>query len=227
MPDSDSEKLNEQLNDPHMLQEYKAPYDTYRVSIIPRILGWILVGAGTIFYGRKPTYLKFRAIEVIARVPYFSWASAMYTLLTLFYTDEERAMRYSRMSMYARYAQDNETMHVVVVSKLAREEHPAGFIRHTLIPVLFASVYFWASYILYFIHKRWAFELNYVFENHAFAQYDEFIKINEERLMYKAVGSEFLTWYGRTPRNQYEFFRSVRNDEIIHRNTSIRHITGR
>jgi len=41
----------------------------------------------------------------------------------------------------------------------------------------------------------------------------------------KSIESEFLTWYGRHPRSQYEFFRSVRNDEIVHRNKSIHEIS--
>jgi hypothetical protein len=38
------------------------------------------------------------------------------------------------------------------------------------------------------------------------------------------IESEFLSWYGRHPRSEYEFFRSVRNDELVHRNRSIHEI---
>jgi hypothetical protein len=113
-------------------------------------------------------------------------------------------------------------MHVVVISTLARGER-AGVIRFTLIPLLFAFFYFWASYVLYLICPRYSYELNYLFENHAFEQYDAFITTHPE-LNSKPVTSAFLTWYGRHPRSEYEFFRSVRNDELIHRNTSIHEI---
>jgi hypothetical protein len=118
-------------------------------------------------------------------------------------------------------AAENETMHVVVISELARSEQKAGFIRYTALPMLLAFVYFWFSYLLYLIRPRWSLELNYIFEDHAFQQYAQFLDSNVEALRAKPIKSAFLEWYGRHPANQYEFFRSVRNDEIIHRNRSV------
>jgi len=218
------EALVASLNDEELLQEYKAPLDDYRLGFLPQFLGTLLVWCGNLVYG-KPSYLKFRAVEVIARVPYHSWASATFTLLSIFYSDEKRALRLSTIAKFAQFAADNETMHVVVISELARKEQPAGLIRHTLIPLLFAFGYFWLSYLIYLINPRWSLETNYLFEQHAFDQYSLFLKDNEEMLKSKPIESEFLAWYGRHPRNQYEFFRSVRNDEIIHRNRSIHEIS--
>ena len=221
---AEMEALNVVLCDPERRRAYQEPYDSYSVSFLPNVLGFCLVWCGNLVYGRKPSYLKFRAVEVIARVPYQSWVSAAYTLLTLFYSSEERALRYSHLSEFARLAQDNETMHVIVISKLAREESRAGVIRYTLIPMLFAFVYFWISYVLYFINKRYSMELNYCFENHAYEQYIAFLALNESDLKAKPIVSDFLSWYGRSPISQYEFFESVRNDELIHRNVSIHKI---
>ncbi|MHB0865573.1 MAG: alternative oxidase [Minisyncoccota bacterium] len=217
------EKLIESLNDEATLQAYKEPLDGYRPGLLPRLLGGVLVWCGNLVYG-EPSYLKFRAVEVIARVPYHSWSSAAFTLLTLFYADETRALKLSTISRFARFASDNETMHVVVISALARKEQPAGVIRHTLIPMFFAFFYFWMSYLIYLINPRWSFETNYIFEQHAFDQYSLFLKDNEAMLKSKPIESEFLAWYGRHPRSQYEFFQSVRNDEIVHRNQSIHEI---
>src|SRR3989344_1160982 len=114
------EVLIESLNDEEARRAYAAPFDYYRVGLVPRLLGGLLVGTGNLFYGRAPSYQKFRAIEVIARVPYHSWSSAAFTLLTLYYADEMRALRLSKMARYATFAADNETMHVVVISNLAR-----------------------------------------------------------------------------------------------------------
>lgn len=215
------ETLNRSLNDPQALENYKKALDNYKISLAPLLLGKWLVLCGNIVYGKNPSYLKFRAVEVIARVPYHSWSSSAFTLLTFFYTDEEKAMHLSNVANYARLAQDNETMHVVVISQLAIMEEKAGFLRHTLIPMLFAFFYFWWSYLLYLINPRYSYELNFMFENHAFEQYSRFLMEHEEELKQKPMSSAFLSWYGRSPGNQYEFFRSVRNDEIIHRNTSI------
>lgn len=220
MLNEEAEQLIESLNDEATLAAYKEPLDGYRPSLLPRILGGTLVSCGNLIYG-KPSYLKFRAVEVIARVPYHSWSSAIFTLLTLFYSDEQRALKLSTIGRFAQFAADNETMHVVVVSDLARKEEPAGFIRYTLIPMLFAFFYFWFSYFLYLICPRWSLETNYLFEQHAFDQYSLFLEENAALLKSKPIESEFLAWYGRHPRSQYEFFRSVRNDELVHRNRSI------
>ena len=220
------EQLSRELCDPASLEAYKKPLDSYYPALIPRLLGGFLVFCGNLVYGKKPSYLKFRAVEVIARVPYHSWSSAAYTLLTVFYSNEKKALKFSHLSQFARIAQDNETMHVVVISKLACEEQKVNFVIHTLIPMLFAFFYFWASYILYLVNRRYSLELNFCFESHAFEQYSLFLTENESALRSKAIESEFLSWYGRHPRSQYEFFMGVRNDEIIHRNLSIRAIAN-
>ncbi len=220
----ESEALVDALNDDESLRAYRRPLDNYHTAFLPRILGNLLVWCGNTVYGNEPSYAKFRAVEVIARVPYHSWDSAAFTLLTLCYTSEERASRLSQVSRFSRMAQDNETMHVVVISSICRRECKTGVVRHTLIPMLFAFFYFWASYLMYLVQPRWSLELNYLFEQHAFDQYSRFITTNKEALSHKTVSSDFLREYGRNPRNQYEFFRSVRNDEIIHRNRSIHEI---
>lgn len=219
------EILNKKLNDDSFLIEYKKQYDGYKTSLFPHLLGKLLVWCGNLVYGKEPSYLKFRAVEVIARVPYHSWTSAAYTFLTLFYTNEEKALKFSNVATFSQIAQDNETMHVVVITQLAKKEEKAGFIRHTFIPMFFAFFYFWASYILYLINPRYSFELNYLFESHAFEQYNRFLENHDEDLKNKSITSNFLKWYGRNPKSQYDFFLSVRNDEIIHRNTSIDEIS--
>lgn len=220
--DPELETLNEALrSNPEKLKEYAKKYDDYRPAFVPRVLGHALVLCGNLVYGKVPTYLKFRAVEVIARVPYHSWESAAYTLLTMFFTDEKRAMKLSEISWFSRAAKENETMHVVVISHFAQAEGVVSPIRGTLIPLMFAFVYFWAVYILYLISPRYALELNYMFESHAFSQYGEFIERNSEALQSKPAASEYLAWYGREAANQKAFFESVRIDEIIHRNRSI------
>ena len=222
--DAEFEALIEQLNDEDQLKAYKAPYDNYQPGLLPRILGGFLVFCGNVVYGADPSYLKFRAVEVIARVPYHSWASAAFTLMTIFYTNEQRALALSTIKEYALFASDNETMHVVVISLLSRRERHAGIIRFTLIPMIFAFFYFWMSYALYLLKPRWSLETNYLFEQHAFDSYSRFLETHGDELREKPVDSQYMEWYGRHPRNQYEFFRSVRNDEIVHRNRSIHEI---
>lgn len=216
------EDLVRELNDPLLREEYARPYDDYRPGIVPRILGAFLIGFGNLVYGFRPSYGKFKAIEVIARIPYQSWEVAAYTLVSAFHGNEAHAMRLAKTAAFSRAAQDNETMHVVVVSHLARRHGGIGPFRHFLVPLIFALVYFWAIFFLYLVSHRASLELNYLFEKHAYEQYQRFLAENEAALKARSVLSEFLAFYGRNVRSEYEFFESVRNDELIHRNRSIR-----
>ncbi len=220
------EELNARLNSPAEFDAINGEYGDFQPRRISRILGALIVGTGNVLYGHQPSYLKFRSIEVAARVPYFSWESAAYTLQTLFYTNAARALELSYTAKYARLAHDNETMHVVVISELARQETPSGFIRHYVCPLVFAFQYFWISYVLALIKPAISQEINYIFESHAVRQYQEFIDTHEAELRGKNMHSKFLTAYGRTPKSQYEFFQSLRNDELIHRNHSARVALG-
>lgn len=220
------EKLVKELNDDALRTEYAKPLDDYQPGLIPSVLGWILVFAGNTVYGSKPSYAKFKAVEVIARIPYQSWESVSYTLLTAFYSSESYAIQLCKMAAFGRFAQDNETMHVVVISDIVRKHGKEGFFRHTLIPLLFSFFYYWVIYVLYFFSHRAALEVNYLFESHAYSQYSRFLAENEELLKNTPVMSEFLAFYGREAMNEYELFSSIRNDELIHRNRSIREISA-
>lgn len=218
------EKLAVSLNDPTVREEYKKPYDAYKPALLPRILGTFLVISGNVVFGDRPSYLKFRAVEVIARVPYHSWDSAAFTILTTCYQNTKKALKLGNTARYARMAKDNETMHVVVISELAKQEERANPLIHTAIPLLFALFYFWVSYWLYLIKPRYSLELNYLFESHAYDQYSIFLADRGDELKQKPVDSEYLRWYGRHAKNHYELFELIRNDELIHRNRSIREI---
>ena len=221
------EALVKALNDSTLRSQYAAKYDRYHPMLVPRVLGWLLVTAGNIVYGRKPSYGKFKAVEVIARIPYQSWEVAAYTLLTGFYGDEMRAIKLAKTSAFSRAAQDNETMHVVVITQITKKLKCTGFFRHTLIPLLFAFFYFWTIYLLYMVSRRAALELNFLFESHAYDQYSKFLASDGERMRDTPIMSDFLSFYGRECRSEYEFFESVRNDELIHRNRSLHEFESR
>lgn len=180
------------------------------------------MGFGNLVYGSGPSYAKFKAIEVVARIPYQSWEVAAYTLLSAFYGNEKRAIELTKLSAFTRMAHDNETMHVVVMTHIAKKHRCVGLFRHMLIPLVFAFFYFWAIFVLYLFSRKASLELNYLFENHAYHQYDAFLKSEGDRLKHEPLMSEFLSFYGREIMNEYAFFESVRNDELIHRNRSIR-----
>ncbi|MEN9390444.1 MAG: hypothetical protein RLZZ283_544 [Candidatus Parcubacteria bacterium] len=215
------EGIVDRLKDPHELGCYMEDCDNYTPTLSARILGSILVGTGTLLYGKEPSYEKFKAVEVIARIPYQSWEAVAYTLLTSFYSNEARAIRLSKILPFARHAQDNETMHVIVISQIVKAHGRNNFLLHTLIPILFSFFYYWAVWVVSMFERKVAFELNYLFEQHAYDQYTAFIEREGEKLKQLPVKSAFLEFYGRTVSNEYELFNSIRLDEIIHRNCSL------
>ncbi len=215
------EGIVERLKDPKELEAYKKDCDGYKPSAVARLLGDLLVGTGNFFYGKDPSYEKFKAVEVIARIPYQSWESVAYTLLTSFYSNEKRAISLSKVLPFARHAQDNETMHVVVISQIVTKHGKNDVVLHTLVPIIFSFFYFWAVWLLSMFDRKAAFELNYLFEQHAFDQYSQFVEKNADELKKNKVQSEFLTFYGRHAETEYDLFNSIRLDEIIHRNCSL------
>lgn len=219
------EELVEKLKDPEFKKAYENACNNYKPGILSRFFGGLLVFAGNTVYGRKPSYAKFKAVEVIARIPYQSWEWVSYMFLTAMYGDEQKAIRLTHTSRFGRVAQDNETMHVVVMSQIAKREKQVGLFRHYLIPLLFSMFYYIVSAILYAVSRKEALELNYVFESHAYEQYSEFIEECGEEMKKRTVESEFLKFYGRECANEYELFCSIRDDELIHRNESIRRIS--
>lgn len=220
MTSEQHEALLEQFKDKKKLQAYKERYDNLPTSFFPRFLAKVLFGIVDIVYGKKPSIKKFKVIEVVARVPYQTWEFANYLLTTNFYTNEEKVLKYAMRSDFGKFAQDNETMHVVVVSQIAKKQCKQIWLIHTLLPIILAYIYFLISTILYLISSRYSYELNYLFENHAYHQYVWLVKDYGDELAKKPLKSKFLDFYGRPAKNQLEFFEAVKNDEIIHRNQS-------
>lgn len=219
--DAEFESLNISLNDETRFREYKRAGDAQAVVALPRQLFAFFVFLGDLVYGKAPSYEKFAAIEVVARVPYRAWSLACYTLGALWSPDEKRALERAELGRYARIAGDNETMHVVVIANLARTHAGFSVLYHVVLPSLFALGYFVFSFLLYLASPRYGRELNYLLEEHALEQYSRFLEQEEGRLRATPCASEFLAWYGRHPTTEFEFFRSVRNDELIHRNSSL------
>lgn len=223
--DTKHEELLEKLKDPEFKKKYENKCNDYKVGLTAKIFGTILVGAGNFVYGKKPSYEKFKAVEVIARIPYQAWEWVSYMFLTAMYGDEKKAINLTYTSRFGRIAQDNETMHVVVMSQICKEEGFGGIFRHYFIPLLFSFFYYIVSSVLYTVKRKSALELNYLFESHAYEQYSEFIKEHGEKMKGKEVKSEFLKFYGRECLDEYELFCSIRDDELIHRNRSIERIS--
>lgn len=216
------EELVKALQEPENRQKYQEASEHYQVHWLPKILGETLVALGNFVYGSRPSYGKFKAIEVVARIPYQSWEVASYMLLTFCYASEKKAIALAKTSYFSRCAQDNETLHVIVISQLAKKHGQDTFLLHTVLPIIVSFCYFAVSFLLFLICPRYSFQLNYVFECHAFLQYQRFLEERRDTLHKEPILSDFLAFYGRYPRSEYEFFTGVMTDELIHRHQSYR-----
>lgn len=192
-----------------------------KVSVLAKFSAKIIFFLTDFFYGKSPSYRKFRAIEVIARIPYQSWEVFSYCTQTLFFTNENKAISLTEVSQFSRLAQDNETMHVVVISQIMKNHTRISFFSDYFIPIILSFFYWWISFFLYGLRKRWSFEINYLFETHAYLEYQKFIDLNQDSLKQSTFSSQFLDLYGRKVNSELEFFELVRNDELLHRNSSI------
>ncbi|MGB0925351.1 MAG: alternative oxidase [Minisyncoccia bacterium] len=220
MTSKEHEALLKELQNGDQLKAYKEKYDNLPCGFLPRFFAKILFGTIDIMYGSEPSLQKFKVLEVVARVPYQTWEFVSYLATTNFYNNEKRAIDYACIADFGKFAQDNETMHVVVISHICKQEKVGNWFAHTFIPIIMAYIYMIISTVLYLLDRKHSYELNYMFEDHAYSQYTIFLEKNKESLKSKPIHSEFLNYYGRVCDNQYDFFESVKNDEIIHRNES-------
>ena len=192
-----------------------------RISPFVLFIGKALFVFMDIMYGKKPSLGKFRVLEVVARIPYQSWEVVHYFLTTHLYSNEWRAIDFFRDSEFARSAQDNETMHVGGATQMGKSEKTGtGILRFYIVPLLIAYLYAVFCLLFYFFTPRKAYELNYIFEDHAREQYAIFLA-NNEQFKEKPLKSKFLEVYGRANANYHDFFAGVRDDEINHRDRSL------
>jgi hypothetical protein len=214
------------LLDPTARAALAARVSTHRYTLLPRLLARHLVFVGNLLYGRSPSLAKFYAVEIIARIPYASWELLSYIAQTRVFQDEERAIRLGKHSRFTRVAHDNETMHVVVIRSLL-SARACGVLRGTLLPLAISAGYFLACLLLHTVRPRWAYELNALFEAHAYAQYSEFLTTHEQELKNQPLQSRFLHFYGREVATYWDFFALVRNDELLHQVHSLDLIADR
>ena len=64
------------LEDEKYHDQHKKEFDTFPISKVARFFGALLIGLLNTLYGSSPTYQKFRAIELVARIPYQTWEMA-------------------------------------------------------------------------------------------------------------------------------------------------------
>lgn len=174
-------------------------------------------------YGKQRTFLKFKVLEVVARVPYQAWEQVAYIALTHEHQAPDFARRIFEFVKEARAQQDNEQWHLLILEELVQKRAiKQGFLRFRLFPQLLAFAYYHISWLLYVLRPSLSYGLNADFEDHAEHEYMEFVRENPQ-FESEEWQSIFEADYGRFA-SVADLFRQIGVDERHHKEESIVHI---
>ena len=178
-----------------------------------------------VLYGAKRTLPKLKALEILARYPYWAWENGSYLRLSrgyarAEYTDRglsETALRHIDLG---RHAQDNEQAHLMLIEDIMRQKNmPQGWLRASLMPRLLAFGYYYFTRALYRVRPQWSFAMNAAFESHA---EHEYMKMAKENPAWddEPVDSAYFAYYPRQ-KSLADLLRRIALDERDHKNAAL------
>lgn len=218
----------EVFDDLYEIVPNRLPVDEQTVGFLAKLVDALVVVIDAI-YKDKP-YQRFYVLETVARVPYFSYISALHYLETIGYKDNIGWLRIHWAEGW------NELHHLLIMEELGGSKNwiDRFLAQHT------AVLYYWAVVVLYFIQPSLAYNLSEQIEKHAYETYDGFIKQNAEILKTLPAPKIAQEYYEtktfmfddfqscrdpgtRRPviRNLYDVFFNIRNDEAEHFKTMV------
>ncbi|MFP3908057.1 MAG: alternative oxidase, partial [Acidimicrobiales bacterium] len=155
-------------------------------------------------------------------VPYQAWENVAYVAVT--HTAHQRgfARRVFDRVRTARWEQDNEQWHLLILEELTAGER-RGFVRSRVIPQILAFGYYQLSWFMYVVRPAWSYRLNADFEDHAEHEYALVVQGHPEweDLPYEG---EFAADFGAFD-SLADLFRQIGYDERLHRLESEHNIT--
>ena len=198
-----------------LVEEQQAQLDQPRrnYSLSARALFATLDGV----YGRDRDLEKFRVIEVVARVPYQAWESVAYIAMTHTSKQPDFARRIYDRARVARFEQDNEQWHMLILEELTKDRRRA-WLKGRIVPQVLAVIYYQLSWILFVLNPKWSYRLNADFEDHAAHEYAHLVEENPEWET-RSFESQFEADFGSYD-SLADMFRQIGYDEVIHRQES-------
>lgn len=188
-----------------------------RYSIAARLLFVSL----DLVYGKPRTLLKFRVLELIARVPYQAWEQVAYIAITHTFERSGLARRIYDRVEEARTQQDNEQWHLFILEELLEQQdgRRPGRLRSLVIPQAVAFAYYQLSWLLYVLRPSWSYRLNADFEDHAEHEYMGLVVEHPE---WEATNwsSDLTQDYGEFD-SLADLFRQIGYDERVHKLESL------
>jgi demethoxyubiquinone hydroxylase (CLK1/Coq7/Cat5 family) len=185
------------------------------------ILARMLFGVMDAAYGKEATILKFRVLEVVARVPYQAWENIGYVAITHVYANATLARSIHERVRQARDEQDNEQWHLLILQEYLDSKGQRGsWLLHRALPQVLAFTYYHISWLLYAIEPRLSYTLNRDFEAHAEREYMRYVAAHPE-LETEPFHSLFESDYGAHA-SMADLLRSIGLDEREHKLASER-----
>ncbi|MBI4424881.1 MAG: hypothetical protein HY554_14205 [Elusimicrobia bacterium] len=183
-------------------------------------LARLLFAGMDLIYGRRRTLLKFKVLEVVARVPYQAWEQVAYVAMTHTYSMPGFARRIFEFVKESRSQQDNEMWHLLILEELIQKRRlREGFVLYGVLPQFIAFFYYHVSWLLYVVRPALSYGLNADFEDHAEHEYMEFVAENPG-LEKAAFESDFARDYGEFA-SLADLFRNIGLDERHHKEESL------
>lgn len=218
----------EVYDDLYELVPDRLPVNDELVGSITKLVDYI-VFLIDLLYQNEP-YKRFYVLETIARVPYFSYISALHYLETIGYKNNIPWLRIHWAEGW------NELHHLLIMEELGGDKRwfDRFLAQHT------AVLYYWVVVVLYFLTPSLAYNLSEQIEKHAYETYDKFLKENADMLKKQPAPAIAIEYYEsktymfddfqscrepgtRRPviRNLYDVFFNIRNDEAEHFKTMV------
>jgi hypothetical protein len=166
-------------------------------------------------YGEGRTLEKFRVLELVARVPYQAWENVAYVAVTHTARQPGFARRVFDRVRTARWEQDNEQWHLLIMEELTGRDGRSSFFRSRVVPQVLAFAYYQLSWFLYVARPAWSYRLNADFEDHAEHEYALLVQEHPEWEDQSYEGS-FTGDFGSYD-SLADLFRQIGYDERLHR----------
>ncbi len=173
-------------------------------------------------YGEARTLPKFRVLELVARVPYQAWENVAYVAVTHTSRQPGFARRVFDTVRLARWEQDNEQWHLLILEELTAEDGRQPFVRHRIVPQILAFLYYQLSWALYVVRPAWSYRLNADFEDHAEHEYAALVDENPDWET-TPFTSRFDPDFGSYD-SLADLFRQIGYDERLHKEESEAHL---
>jgi ubiquinol oxidase len=174
-------------------------------------------------YGEPRTLWKFRVLELVARVPYQAWENVAYVAVTHTGRQPGFARRVFDRVRTARWEQDNEQWHLLILEELTGRNGRSLFIRSRVVPQVLAFAYYQLSWFMYVVRPTWSYRLNADFEDHAEHEYALLVDEHPEweEVPYDGSFSDDFGSYDSLA----DLFRQIGYDERLHRLESESNLT--